>query len=675
MIKYSQIINNNHVSDEHQTLSKVILSLPRPIKRFIVLLFDIIFCFLAVFISFYLRLGDYSFSIRSFLIASSISTSISLPIFIIIGLYREIFRYLGWTALRTVLKAVLIYAFFYSSVITMVSIPGIPRTIGLIQPLMLLLFIGASRLFAHYWLGGIYQKQLIKSYLPKALIYGAGYSGDQLSTALSNSDELHVIGFVDDDPRLHGNYLNNIPIYSFSDLDGLIKNKNITNVLLAMPSIPRKRRHTIIKEIGKRNITVRTVPSVSELAKGKVTISDLHDLDIDDLLGREPVDPNHILLSRNITDKTILVTGAGGSIGSEICRQISHLKFKKLLLLDMCEFALYSIHSEISESHTSCNDSSLNTIIPLLVSVQDENKIFEVMDTWKPDTVYHAAAYKHVPLVEHNLTEGIRNNVFGTLITAKASINSHVSDFVLVSTDKAVRPTNVMGASKRLSEVCLQSLFYSIKNHSKTKFSIVRFGNVLDSSGSVIPRFRKQIKNWGPVTLTHPDITRYFMTITEAAQLVIQAGAMAKGGDVFVLDMGAPVRIYDLALSMIKLSGLTLKDKNNPEGDIEIIITGLRPGEKLYEELLLGDDPQPTLHSKIFRAQDPFMPWKDLEPEIEKLKLLISQNKVETVLKVLKRLVFGFKPGKKLVDLMFVEQSSSLYKSNRISLKKNRPIS
>ena len=358
----------------------------------------------------------------------------------------------------------------------------------------------------------------------------------------------------------------------------------MTHVLLAIPSASRRRRNEILKKIGQNQVAVRTLPSFADLAEGRVTISDLRDLDIDDLLGREPVAPDHILLAKNISSKVVLVTGAGGSIGSELCRQIIKLKPKKLLLVEMSEYALYAIHSELESLCEGLGDFDHNRIVPLLASVQDEDRMLEIMDTWRPDMVYHAAAYKHVPMVEHNLAEGVKNNVIGTLTTAQLAIEKGVSDFVLISTDKAVRPTNVMGASKRLAELCLQALFasqhsasISQRENEKTKLSMVRFGNVLDSSGSVIPRFRKQIRDGFPITLTHPEITRFFMTIPEAAQLVIQAGAMAKGGDVFVLDMGKPVKIADLARRMIELSGLSLRDDSNPEGDIEIVITGLRP--------------------------------------------------------------------------------------------------
>jgi FlaA1/EpsC-like NDP-sugar epimerase len=388
---------------------------------------------------------------------------------------------------------------------------------------------------------------------------------------------------------------------------------------------------------------------MADMVHGKVSFSDLRDLDIDDLLGRETVMPNHILLAKSTRNKVVIVTGAGGSIGSELCRQILVLSPSKLLMIDQSEFALYAIHQELLSSFP---DKELS-LIPLLGSVKDNDRMQEIMTTWHPDTLYHAAAYKHVPMVEHNVAEGVKNNVFGTLCTAKAALNHGVSDFVLVSTDKAVRPTNIMGASKRLSEIVLQSL---ADTDTKTNFSIVRFGNVLDSSGSVVPKFRQQIRGGGPITLTHLDITRYFMTIAEASQLVIQAGAMAKGGDVFVLDMGQPVKIYDLAQKMIELSGLALRDDQNPDGDIEIEVIGLRPGEKLYEELLIGENPKLTSHSRVMKAHEEFLPWTQLEDDLRTLEMLLNVNDVGAIRTMMKTLVPGYMPIANIVDWIYIEE-------------------
>ena len=643
--------------------SRPVLALPRHAKRIIVLLVDVSLCVLTVWLAFYLRLGEFISLSGTAFWAVALSIVFALPIFIVSGLYRTIFRYSGYPAMFAVARAIGVYGLLYASVITAVGITSIPRTVGLIQPLLLFLAVGGSRALARYWLGGMYQSHMHVAALSKALVYGAGSAGRQLVSALDNSLEMRVIGFLDDDGRLHGQVLNSKPIFSPTDLPKLIESKGVTHVLLAIPSASRRRRNKILKKIGHHKVAVRTLPSFADLAEGRVTTSDLRDLDIDDLLEREAVAPNHILLAKNISSKVVLVTGAGGSIGSELCRQIIKLKPKKLLLVEMNEYALYAIHSEVESLREGLGDLDCNLILPLLASVQDKDRMLEIMDTWRPDMVYHAAAYKHVPMVEHNLAEGVKNNVIGTLITAQIAIDKGVSDFVLISTDKAVRPTNMMGASKRLAELCLQALYANQASASvaqgekrKTKLSMVRFGNVLDSSGSVIPRFRKQIRSGSPITLTHPEIKRYFMTNVEAAQLVIQAGAMAKGGDVFVLDMGKPVKIADLARRMIELSGLTLRDKFNPEGDIEILVTGLRPGEKLYEELMLGDNPQPTKHPKIQRAQDPFIHWDQLEADLKTLKLLLAHNDIEMIIAMLTKLVAGYQPSSGVVDWVFSER-------------------
>jgi FlaA1/EpsC-like NDP-sugar epimerase len=466
---------------------------------------------------------------------------------------------------------------------------------------------------------------------------------------------MQVVGFLDDDDRLHGHVLNGQPIYNPADLANLVSTMNISDVLLAMPSMGRKRRNEILAQIRSARVAVRTLPSVTDLAQGKVSISDLQELDIDDLLGREPVMPNHILLAINVRNKVVMVTGAGGSIGSELCRQILSVGPSKLLLIEQSEFALYAIHQGLEEKLAGRN----TVLVPLLSSVQDNDRMRDIMSTWHPHTVYHAAAYKHVPLVEHNPAEGIKNNVLGTLRTAQAAADNGVSNFVLISTDKAVRPTNIMGASKRLAEMALQAL---AANHLGTNFCMVRFGNVLGSSGSVVPKFRQQIRDGGPITLTHKDVTRYFMTIPESAQLVIQAGAMAKGGEVFVLDMGESVKIMDLALRMIELSGLALKNAQNPEGDIAIEITGLRPGEKLYEELLIGDNPKPTSHSRIMKAHEVFIPWSKLEPMLNSLEMALNVNDVGVVRLMMQQLVSGYTPSDEIVDWIYLEQEAEARK-------------
>ena len=453
-------------------------------------------------------------------------------------------------------------------------------------------------------------------------------------------------------------------IYSQEYLSNLIETKNVDLAFLAMTAINRNQRRKIIEKLNQYKLIVKTLPSISEIVDGRVTISDIKDLNIDDLLNREQVEPDIDLLNKKINSKTVLVTGAGGSIGSELCRQIIKLNPKRLLLIESNEFVLYKIFEDLKASNKNLK------IIPLLANCQDQLKLEKIFETFQVDTVYHTAAYKHVPLVEENICEGIKNNVFSTLAVAEASIIKNVSNLVLVSSDKAVRPTNIMGATKRLAELCMQGI-HSINKDKNINFSIVRFGNVLESSGSVIPKFKKQIKDGGPVTLTHNDVSRYFMTITEAAQLVIQAGAMGKNSEVFVLDMGESVKIKDLITNMINLSGFSVKDDKNLTGDIEIKIIGLRPGEKLYEELLLGENPKKTHHSKIQQASDPFIAYDKLKINLDNLKNIIANNKAKDAKKLLEQIIGLYKSNSKIVDQYYVEQNLSNNHTNDLSIEKN----
>ena len=626
------------------------LDLPRDIKLIISLVVDSFLCISTVWFAFYLRLGEFV-NIENFVILPSfLSIVFAIPVFYFSGLYRTIFRYSGWPAMLTVSKSIIIYGLLFSTFITLISFRDVPRTIGIIQPLLLFFTVGGSRALIRYWIGNLYRIRIKKSNLPRAAIYGAGNAGRELILALENNNEFLVSCFLDDDKDKQGRVLAGKKIYSPNSLDHLVKNNNISYLLLALPRISSSQRIKIIKKVSKFNLSVRTLPNLAEIAKGNISSSNLMELEIDELLGREKVDPDKLLLQQNIIGQIVIVTGAGGSIGSQLCREILSHRPKTLLILDSNEYSLYKILNELN----ILNKDELIEIIPLICSIQDTNYINSIFKTWLPNTVYHAAAYKHVPIVEHNLAEGLKNNVFGTLTIAKASLKTKVKNFVFISTDKAVRPTNVMGASKRLGELCLQGLFANQKK-KETKFSMVRFGNVLDSSGSVIPKFRKQIKERNPITLTHPDISRYFMTIEEAAELVIQAGAMADGGEVFLLDMGESVKIYDLAVKMINFSGLQLKDEKNPNGDIEIIITGLRPGEKLYEELLIEDNSLPTKHPKIFKAQESFVPWNQLHVEIQFLKDFIFENNINGIISILTKLDIGYNPPKKIVDWFFNE--------------------
>ena len=635
--------------------------LPRPVKRALALGADAFVCAITVWMAFNLRLEAWTHWSHAHFIAFVGAVAFALPLFIVFGLYRAIFRYAGLPALMTVLKAVALYAVLYCFAFAVIGVPGVPRTVGVLQPLLLLLGVTLSRAFVRYWLGGIYLGIVDREHLPRVLIYGAGSAGRQLAAALKTSPELVVVGVLDDDDRLHGQVLNGLKIYDPAAIGALVAKLRVTQVFLAIPSASRARRNEILELVRAAHVQVRTLPGVLELAQGKVQVSDLKELDIEDLLGRDPVPPNTLMLSKNITGNVVMVTGAGGSIGSELCRQIVKARPAVLLLVELTEFALYAVEHELQSLVSNASMADVR-LMPLLANVRDASRMDEVLRTWKPHTVYHAAAYKHVPLVEHNPAEGIKNNVLGTLNTAQLAAKHGVNDFVLISTDKAVRPTNVMGTSKRLAEMVLQAQALAISEvSSKTCFSMVRFGNVLGSSGSVVPLFRKQIKDGGPITLTDERITRYFMTIPEAAQLVIQAGAMASGGDVFVLDMGEPVKIIDLAKRMVELSGLKVRDEANPNGDIEIQVTGLRPGEKLYEELLIGDNPLPTPHSRIMKAHEDFLPWDELQSKLAVLDAALDVNDVPQIRALLKDLVPGYQPDGEVVDWVWVENQNKLF--------------
>ncbi|MAG79447.1 MULTISPECIES: nucleoside-diphosphate sugar epimerase/dehydratase [unclassified Limnobacter] len=630
-----------------------VLNLPRIAKRLIVLAVDASLCVLTVWLAYYLRL-DYWISLTNPdfgwnpMAAVGMSLLVAIPLFIVNGFYRAIFRYSGLSAIFTVTKVIAVYGVIYAAIFTAMGVSGVPRTVGIIQPILLMVFVGLTRLFARFWLGGLYRNQLQLANLPRVLIYGAGSTGRQLAGALANSHEMRVVGFIDDNKALHKQTINDLKIFNPKDLQGLVETLGVNTVLLAFSAASRKRRNEILDSISKSKVAVRTLPRVTEIATGKVSVSDLRELDIDDLLGRDPVSPDPELLSKNILGKVVLVTGSGGSIGSELCRQILNIGPTQLLLVEQSEFALYQIHQELEHKLLASNNSQI-ALVPFLASVRDEIRMDSILAKFKPQTIFHAAAYKHVPLVEHNLSEGIYNNVFGTFTTAKLALKHGAENFVLISTDKAVRPTNVMGATKRLAEMSLQAL---AETSSTTVFSMVRFGNVLGSSGSVVPLFRQQIRDGGPITLTHRDITRYFMTIPEAAQLVIQASALAEGGDVFLLDMGEPIKIYDLAVRMVELSGLSLKDESNPEGDIEIQITGLRPGEKLYEELLIGNEPHPTVHARIMRGSEGSLNIETLANNLEILKNLVAAQRFDLVQNFLVKNVIGYDP-KKIVDWIF----------------------
>lgn len=620
-------------------LTEAILRLPRFTKRLIALTADVAMCLVSVWFAFYLRTGVFHALHPSVVTAMAISVAVAVPIFIVCGLYRAVFRYEGFSAAVAIILAMSIYTLIYVVIFTVIGVSGVPRTVGFIQPAVLIVLVALSRGCVRLFLSGEYQLQIRESKLPRVIVYGAGNTGRQLLYALESGRSMRVAAFVDDDRRLQGCLLGGIKIYPPRRIPALLRAFGTQTVLLAIPSASRARRREIVDALQACKAKVRTVPSYDEIVSGKVAVNSLRELEIDELLGRDPVEPKRELLARTVEGKTVMVTGAGGSIGSELCRQIIRLNPTRLLLAERSEFAVYHIYHELIEQTAQ---GAKVDVVPLLADVTDERRMREIMQTWKPQTVYHAAAYKHVPMVEHNPLEGVENNVFGTMIAARAARDAGVEDFVLISTDKAVRPTNVMGATKRMAELVLQAMAHTDAGH--TIFTMVRFGNVLGSSGSVVPRFREQIRSGGPVTLTHPDIVRYFMTIPEASQLVLQAASLGRGGDVFLLDMGKPVKIYDLAVRMIALSGLTLKDKDHPAGDIEIKITGLRPGEKLYEELLIGDNPEKTEHPRIFRAVEKSLPMPRLKALIGELAEALARRDRDWVLRIMREVVPEFSP-------------------------------
>jgi len=633
-----------------------IIGLNRTSKRSVVITLDLFIAFITVWFAFYLRIDQVSLPQHQQIYVYLLAPLIAVPVFITHGLYRAIFRYTGMAAMFTIAKAVAVYAVLFFITLLFFKWAGVPRSLGLIQPLLFLFLVGGSRAMARFWLAGFSDKSSPPKGKGRLLIYGAGAAGVETASALAMNRQFNLLGFVDDDHTKVGGSINGIDILGTDDVQDAVESMGITDILLAIPSLGRAHRNEIIARLRTLPVHVRTLPGIDDLATGRVTIQDFQELDVEDLLGRMPVPPDRTLLARNLHAKVVLVSGAGGSIGSELCRQIVSENPSQLILLDHNEFGLYTIHSELLHM---CVEKGVRTdIVPLLASVNNPDRLMQICQQYLPHTVYHAAAYKHVPLVESNFAAGVNNNIFGTLNLARAAATSNVSHFVLVSTDKAVRPTNVMGATKRMAELVLQALaadkapqfdlLDGIKTptlQNNTLFAMVRFGNVLGSSGSVVPLFRQQLQNGGPLTITHMEVTRFFMTIPEAAQLVLQAGAMSHGGDVFVLDMGQPVKILDLAHRMAQLSGLTLRNADNPDGDIEIEVTGLRPGEKLYEELLIGNNPISTENERIMKAHEEYLPWIKLAPRLVELRLASARNDGPAIKKILSQLVDGYTPA------------------------------
>jgi FlaA1/EpsC-like NDP-sugar epimerase len=621
--------------------SRLARDLTRPAKRAIAIATDIVLCTAAVALAYWLRLSEWSMPFGNRWFSYLVAIGLMLVVFALMGQYRVIFRYTNSATLISLARATLSYGAIYALVFTIIQIPDVPRTIGVLQPLLLLVFTAAIRSLGNKLLSE--SSPVLRRGIPRrAIIFGAGSAGRQLEAALERTSEMNVVAFADDDRTLHGASLHGKPIHNSDDLAALVERYGATDFLVAAPSATRTRRREIIESVAGTTAKIRILPGVVDIANGKVTVNELREARIDDLLGRDMVFPESSLMSRNVSGKVVMVTGAGGSIGSELCRQIIKRGPERLVLLELSEFNLYAIEEELR----TCVEEATE-IVPLIGSVVNRARVDQIMERWKPHTVYHAAAYKHVPVVEDNPCEGLMNNSIGTMVMCEAAERHAVGNFVFISTDKAVRPTNVMGATKRLAEQVVQA--HAAKS-TATRYSIVRFGNVLGSSGSVVPRFRAQIRDGGPLTVTHPEMTRYFMTIPEAAQLVIQAGAMASGGEVFVLDMGEPVRIMDLARRMIELSGLTERTELQPDGDIEIIISGLRPGEKLYEELLIGNNPEKTRHPLIMKAHEDFIAMRALEPEMYTARDLADANNDAGVRALLRRLVPEYRPAPPVKD-------------------------
>ncbi|AJQ48556.1 MULTISPECIES: polysaccharide biosynthesis protein [Pseudomonas] len=654
-----------------------LLALPRRHKRMLQVLTDIVLIWGALWLAFVVRLGieELANPIIDHAWLFLCAPLVSIPLFIRFGLYRAVMRYFGNDALIAIIKAVTLSALILGFIIYWAGNHQnvVPRSITFNYWWLSLIMVGGLRLaMRQYFLGDWFAAAVQHvpfaqkaDGMPRVAVYGAGAAGNQLVAALRMDRMMRPVAFIDDDPSITDRVIAGLQVYHPDQLQKMIDVTGAEEILLALPSETRTRRREILNFLEGYPLHVRSVPSFIDLASGKVKVDDIQEVDIADLLGRDAVPAQPDLLQRCITEQTVLVTGAGGSIGSELCRQILGQSPRTLLLFDHSEFNLYSILSELEQR--IARESLSVCLLPILGSVRNQAQMLDIMKTWHVDTVYHAAAYKHVPMVEHNIAEGLMNNVIGTLHTAQAALQAGVANFVLISTDKAVRPTNVMGSTKRLAEMTLQALSRevapvlfgdssNVSQVNKTRFTMVRFGNVLGSSGSVIPLFYKQIKAGGPLTVTHPKITRYFMTIPEAAQLVIQAGSMGKGGDVFVLDMGEPVKIVELAEKMIHLSGFSVRSERNPMGDISIQFTGLRPGEKLYEELLIGDNVIATRHPMIMSADEDFLAWDALKDALRQLMAAAAADDFVRVRQLLRETVSGYSPEGEIVDWIYQQR-------------------
>ncbi|WP_119688458.1 polysaccharide biosynthesis protein [Pseudomonas sp. PGPR81] len=651
-----------------------LLGLPRRHKRLIQVTTDVVLVWFALWLAFVVRLGidDLANPVLDHTWLFACAPVVAIPLFIRFGMYRAVMRYFGNDALIAIIKAVTLSALILGFIIYWASNHQnvVPRSITFNYWWLSLILVGGLRLaMRQYFLGDWFATAVQHvpfanrdDGLPRVAIYGAGSAGNQLVAALRMGKAMRPVAFIDDDVSISDRVIAGLQVYPPEQLQQMIDATGAQEILLALPSVSRSRRREILNLLEGYPLHVRSVPGFMDLASGRVKVDDIQEVDIADLLGRDAVPAQNDLLERCIVEQTVMVTGAGGSIGSELCRQILGQAPRTLLLFEHSEFNLYSIARELEQRIV--REGLAVQLLPILGSVRDQAKMLDIMRAWQVDTVYHAAAYKHVPMVEHNIAEGVLNNVIGTLHTAQAALQAGVANFVLISTDKAVRPTNVMGSTKRLAEMVLQALSRelapvlmgdsgNVSQVNKTRFTMVRFGNVLGSSGSVIPLFHAQIKAGGPLTVTHPKITRYFMTIPEAALLVIQAGSMGQGGDVFVLDMGEPVKIVELAEKMIHLSGFSIRSERNPHGDIAIEFTGLRPGEKLYEELLIGENVMATRHPMIMSANEDYLPWDVLKQRLDALLAAIAADDFKTVRQLLRDTVSGYTPGGEIVDWLY----------------------
>ncbi|MGS0742061.1 polysaccharide biosynthesis protein [Glaciimonas sp. GG7] len=630
------------------------LDLSRLYKQLLAVTLDAFFLPLTFCLAIWLRHDGLSnFLLHQYVILIVAAPIISIPIFVKLGLYRAVIRFIDHKIVYVVVLGVTLSVVALGALGTFTQTVGYSRAVFGIYWVSTILYVAASRFVAR----GVLLHVSGVAGAVRVAIYGAGHAGSQLASALRVTSEYAPMAFIDDKIELHRATIAGIKVFGPNDIPAIIARYDIKEILLAMPSQTKAQQKHILDRLEPLKVKIKVTPPIKSLINGELRLQDIREIEIEDLLGRDQVDPNPTLISACIVNKSVMVTGAGGSIGSELCRQIIRQRPSRLILLEMSEFGLYAIEQELGELQKSLN---LNIeLLPFLGSVLETEKCTRIMRTFSVETVYHAAAYKHVPLVEHNPIEGIRNNVFGTLSVAKAAMAAGVNSFVLISTDKAVRPTNVMGSTKRFAELILQAFSrLQAKSSSRTRFCMVRFGNVLGSSGSVVPLFRKQIMAGGPITLTHPEITRYFMTIPEAAQLVLQAGAMGEGGDVFVLDMGDPVKIIDLAKRMVHLSGLEVLSELTPEGTIEINHVGLRPGEKLYEELLIGENVEGTEHPLIMRAQEVEIPWVILQDMLLKLEAACDRFDYEEVRAMLLRTVAEYEPQCDIQDFIWRAQVS-----------------